>query len=67
MTDRCGMCGNAPCTCGSGPATHVVVSKARLERALRDCIARAGTPDPVDACRNVIATARAALDGEEGA
>jgi hypothetical protein len=35
-----------------------------LRKALKTCIARAGAPDPVEACRLVIRTAEKAL-GEE--
>lgn len=31
MSGICGMCGNAPCTCGSGPMRHVAVPMTRLE------------------------------------
>jgi hypothetical protein len=34
---------------------------AAIETALRACIARAGAPDPSEACRQVIATAQDAL------
>lgn len=34
-----------------------------LESALRTCIARAGAPDPAEACRLVIRTAEEALRG----
>jgi hypothetical protein len=34
---------------------------AQLEAALRTCIARAGVPDPLEACRLVIRTAEEAL------
>lgn len=33
---RCGMCGNAPCTCGSGPVYHVMVPRWRLEKLERE-------------------------------
>jgi hypothetical protein len=38
---------------------------AKLESALRTCIARAGAPDPVEACRLVIGTAAEALGNQE--
>jgi hypothetical protein len=34
---------------------------AKLRKALRECIARAGAPDPVEACRLVIRTAEETL------
>lgn len=43
------------------PSDPKDVRIARLECALRACIARAGWPDPVEACRLVIKTASAAL------
>lgn len=36
----------------------------RYVQALKECIARSGWPDPVEACRLVIKTAEAALDFE---